>query len=294
MLSKDELLIVDEESGRFRLNIPGRLVYVPLDRLRVASPSTTDRPVQRELVPSHVKKIAENFTAEAFSLPMVNFDGEWYWIMDGQQHVEAVKTFFDPEELSEIDIPCWCLTGLTRPEQGIVFNKTNDRRAMHPMDLFESRLTAGYPEEVAIDRILNQLGIKRTRNKNGAPNSVSAIVAVKNMYKATGGDRLRTGLGLLRDGFPGDRKAFEGTLIKAACVMVRHYGDAIDRSRMMDILHKTDATEILNISTGGAKAQQTDPVTAAVQTIVTKYNFKVPQKNRLEVYPVRTKGQRRS
>jgi ParB-like nuclease domain len=68
-----------------RIERQARLRWVPLSRMRV------NPLAQRDLNSARVAKLAAVFDPEKMDTPTVNYRGGWYYLIDGQHRIAALK-----------------------------------------------------------------------------------------------------------------------------------------------------------------------------------------------------------
>ena len=88
-----------------RIERQARLRWVPLTQMRV-SPLA-----QRDLNQARVNRLAAVFDIEQMGAPTVSHRGGWYYLIDGQHRIEALKLWLGFWEDQQVQ--CWCYEGLS-------------------------------------------------------------------------------------------------------------------------------------------------------------------------------------
>jgi hypothetical protein len=173
-----------------------------LDWVEVASLRVSQL-AQRDLNPHWVNKIVAEFDPEEFGTPTVNQrDGFWY-VIDGQHRVEALRSL----GWDDIKIECWVYTGLTEQQEAAKFLLLNNRLTVATFPRFRIGVEAGNEEETAITTIVQNAGLHVALDK--AEGSINAVGTLRRIYKRDGELVLARTLAMIRDayGTPGMRAA---------------------------------------------------------------------------------------
>jgi len=134
-----------------RLQRTARLRWVPLAQMRV------NPLAQRDLRPARVSRLAAVFDLEQMGAPTVSARGDWYYVIDGQHRVEALKQWLGTWQDQQIQ--CWTYEGLTEAQEAEVFLKLNDVLAVPAFAKFKVSVQAGRSGEADVDRIVRALRI---------------------------------------------------------------------------------------------------------------------------------------
>ena len=82
-----------------RIERAARLRWVPLAQLRV------NPLAQRDLNHARVTGLAAAFDPELMDAPTVNHRGDWYYLIDGQHRIAALKLWMPSWESQQVQ--CW-------------------------------------------------------------------------------------------------------------------------------------------------------------------------------------------
>ena len=166
-----------------------RLKWVPIAEMRV-SPHA-----QRELNQNRVNKILANLDLEQIGTPTVNWRDGYWWIIDGQHRVVALREF----GFADDKLQCWTYEGLSEQEEAKKFRQLNDQLRVDAMAEFKVGVTAGFDEECDINRIVLAQDLRVTREK--VDGGIAAVGTLRRVYRMHGGPTLGRSLRIIRDGF---------------------------------------------------------------------------------------------
>ncbi len=228
---------------------------------------TTDPDVQRPLDDVRVHRIAKNFRFEAFGVPVASRrdDGQEV-LLDGQHRVAAARE----AGFANTGVKVMVYQGLTRIQEAELFRLLNDTKHPTALDLFLVALVERKPEELAINDIIAESGLKVARSGDKAFKAVSAARQVYNL----GPDTLRRALYVLTNAWGTNALAVDSRLVQGVGRVVFRYNGALDAKRMVTSLAKYPGGAAGTI---GAARQLSSirsvPVTEAVADIVVQaYN----------------------
>lgn len=213
----------------------GTTVLIPLGELRV------DPAAQRQLVPSHVARIAADFDPSLVGVIYVSKRKDGYYIVDGQHRVAAMRAAgYDKTALVEAIV----FQEIDRAAEAVRFNGLNTTKQVQAIDRFRVRVTAGDPVAVAIDGILSNAGLRVSGNPS--PGAFAAVLAAEKVY--TGAvvksaeptpwafeETIKT----LREAWGVERDAYGASIIEGLGAFLIRYKDA-DRQKLARCLAKLD------------------------------------------------------
>ncbi|HEV8279964.1 MAG TPA: DUF6551 family protein, partial [Streptosporangiaceae bacterium] len=101
-----------------RIERKARLRWVPLTQMRV------NPLAQRDLNPARVSQLAAAFDVEQMGNPTVSHRGDWYYLVDGQHRIAALKCWLGAWEDQQVQ--CWTYEGLTEATEAELFLALND------------------------------------------------------------------------------------------------------------------------------------------------------------------------
>lgn len=226
-----------------------RLRWVPIAKMKV-SPIA-----QRDLNQARVDHLTANFDLEQIGTPTVNERGGWFYILDGQHRVEALKAIGYGDQ----SVQCWTYIDLTDQEMADKFDRLNDVLAVHAYDKFKVRVNAGRDVESDIDRIVKAQRLVVSRD--GIPGAVSAVGTLRRVYTRAGGPTLGRCLRIIRDAY-GD-PGLEASVIDGIGYLCQRYNGQLDDDAAVERLAKVNGgvngllgkAEVLRKKTGNAKGQ---------------------------------------
>lgn len=240
---------VPQQTKNGKVEREARLRHVPLDRMRI-NPSA-----QRDLRQARVDHLVANLDLELIGAPIVNERGGWFYVIDGQHRIEALRQFGFTDE----KIQCWTYVGLTEQEEAERFLVTNDALAVDAISKYRSAITAERSVECDIDRVVRSLGLVVSRDK--IPGAIGAVGTLRRVYARSGPSVLAHSLAIIRDAF-GDA-GLEAVVIDGIGLVVQRYADDLDRDKAVKALSGMNGgvggllglAERLRAKTGNQKAQ---------------------------------------
>lgn len=201
---------------------------VPLAKMKVSGLS------QRDLRPARVNYLTSEFDPEQFGYPVVNMRDGFFWVIDGQHRIEAVKLYLG-DDWAKQSVTCRVYTGLTEQEEAEMFDRLNNQLTVGMFDKFKVRVTAGRQTECAVQKIVEKSGLKISRSKGEG--SISAVGTLVKVYDRAGATTLHRALILAFNSF-GDPGLSDRIIDGMARVCERYNGaldddDAIERFKTM-------------------------------------------------------------
>ena len=133
---------------------PPRIETIRLDTLRVPPAGKAQRPFRE----AKGDRIAAEFDINSFGFPAVCRVDGIPWIVDGQHRVYAIRKcgYAKASDLIE----CEVYEGLSMAEMARMFLGRNRSTPVTAFERFGVAVTAGYPTEGAITKIVESLGLK--------------------------------------------------------------------------------------------------------------------------------------
>ena len=113
---------------------------------------------QRDLRPARVSRLAAVFDLEQMGAPTVSHRGDWYYLIDGQHRIAALKQWLGTWQDQQVQ--CWTYEGLTEAQEAEVFLKLNDVLPSPRSPSSRSRCRPGGRGEADVDRIVRALGLR--------------------------------------------------------------------------------------------------------------------------------------
>jgi hypothetical protein len=194
-----------------------RLRWVPIAKMKVAPRA------QRELNQARVDHLAADFDLEQLGTPTVNERDGWFYIIDGNHRVNALRQIGWGDQ----QIQCWVYSDLTDEEMADKFDRLNDVLAVHGFDKFRVRVTAGREVETDIDRVVRAQGCVVSRDK--VPGAIGAVGTLRRVYTRSDPATLGRTLRIIRDAY-GDA-GFEAAVIDGVGHLCQRYNGDLDDDR---------------------------------------------------------------
>lgn len=228
-----------------------RLRWVPLGKVRV-SPLA-----QRELVQAHVDHLLAEFDPELVGNPHVSERDGWFYVVDGQHRLEALKAWLgDGWEGQQVQ--CWTYTDLGEAEEADLFDRLNDVRAVNSFDKFRIRVNAGRHIETDIERQVRLEGLVISKDK--VPGAIRAVGTLRRVYERSDAATMGRALRIIRDAY-GDA-GLEAPVIDGLGHLCQRYNGQLDEETAVKRLSTAHGgvngliakAEVLRKQTGNAKA----------------------------------------
>jgi len=212
---------------------PPELGWVELDKIFV------DATYQRPLKPRRVQQILRDFCWSQFGAVMLvaREDGT-FAVYDGQHRFEAAR-----QHPAISAVPA-VIVVLDQPfEEAQSFLGVNvNRSAISTVEKYWAGIEAGDETMMQICAVLEEADceVVPAGTKSAAPGRTSAITAIERAIKAYGDTAVTQACKALREAWPKDAGALNGTMIQALARLYRNNRQAIDHARMVTKLHGKD------------------------------------------------------
>lgn len=190
------------------------LKRIPIDNLVFS-------PYQRELKPSKVNKIANNFIPDIVGIALVSFRNGEFNCLDAQHRVMAMK------KLGYKEILCQVLTGLTYEEECLRFNILNTGRTqLTANQVFHCRVEGKDPDAIALVEMFKKYRFEYNKH-NGIKddNLIGAIGQFVKMQKNYGIGRVKQILRILRNSWYGDKNSLSAAIINGLSTYLSENSD---------------------------------------------------------------------
>ena len=243
---------------------------------------TIDYTYQRQPIMKKVNKIAKNFDPDILGVIICSMreDGS-IAIIDGSHRVHALRM----KGLNDSTVNALVYFSLTIQEEAKIFAMLNQEHTKpNTTDIFKAGIVSGDEETIAINKILNSLGL--VIGVGPGDNKVRAISTIRRVYRNAGEKVLRDTLYTIKSAYGDSSSTMRDVLISAVAIVYNRYGAKVEVSRMITTLQKfgNPNTLIANAKSIGVNASS---VTASALpfVIVNAYNQRLT-KNRLSDYPM--------
>lgn len=213
-------------TAKNRVHRTPRIADVQLEKMRVNSRA------QRGLVKYHVERMAVAFDPDLFGFPTLSERGGWYYIIDGQQRIAALRLWLG-DGWEEQYVKCEVYSGLTEAEEAELFLKLNRRRVrIRAIDDFKTAITAGHETERMVEHICHANSI--TIGDGKAPGRVGCVTTLKKVYTRSDGLTLGKALRIIRDAY-GD-SGLEAAIIDGVGHLCQRYNGTLDEEQAISKL----------------------------------------------------------
>ena len=152
---------------------------IRIDTLRLPPPGKAQRPFH----PAKGDQLAADFDIDSFGIPVVCRVEGVNWLVDGQHRFYAIQKCGYAAVTDEIE--CEVYQHLTMAEMARIFLGRNRTTPVTAFERFGVAVTAGYPAEVAIDRIVSDAGLEIGYPKTDG--KVFSVGALRRVYDREGG-----------------------------------------------------------------------------------------------------------
>lgn len=201
-----------------------KLASVPLDNMRVREEIS-----QRRLNKAWANEIAREFNLEDFGAPTINKSGEWYWIVDGQHRIAALKIWLKDWEGQKVE--CWVYNNLSEQQEADLFDRLNTVKAVNAFDTFLVRLTARRESETNIEAIVRKHKLKVSRHRGEG--TISCVRALGKVYDR-GADCLDRDLTIAQEGL-GDA-GLDADILDGLSLLISRYDGRLNDKRAIRTL----------------------------------------------------------
>jgi hypothetical protein len=223
---------------------------------------------QRRFRQSRVDFLVSKFDLDILGTPMANFRDGWFYIIDGQHRIAALKEFLG-KGWEDQQIECHVYDGLNEKEEADMFIRYNNQLPVSTFDRFRVAVTAGYADETNIKKIVEANGLVISQEK--LPGAIGAVGTLTRVYSRSDDETLGRALRIIKGAF-GD-PGFESMVIDGIGHLCQRYNGKLKEDVAIDRLGRMHGgvkgllgkAEVLHKQTGNAKAQCV--AAAAVDTI---------------------------
>jgi hypothetical protein len=226
-----------------RIERQARLRWVRLSQMRV------NPLAQRDLNQARVAKLAAVFDPEKMDVPTVNHRGDWYYLIDGQHRIAALKQWLSSWQDQQVQ--CWTYEGLSEAEEAEKFLALNDTLPVRAFAKFKVSVQAGRDTEADVDRIVRALGLRIARGSGG----ISAVATLRRVYASGGPAVLSRALRIIRDAY--GEAGLDGPVIEGIGLLCQRYNGDLSEQRAVDRLSSAHGGVSGLISRAGQLRQST-------------------------------------
>ncbi len=239
-----------------------------------ASQIRVDPDTQRELRPSWVKYIAENWDADKLGILHVARRGNSYYVVDGQHRLFAARM----RGQNTLELECKVHKSITKPDEAKMFIGLNDRKAVQHFDKFRVRLNFD-PDAQDIAKIVKSVGLKLATDPRDG--TIAATAAMEQVYTGSlvrSADptpwALSRALRTLTGAWGMSRDAVGANMIRAAGAVHLRYGDSVDQDRFIRHLAGFKGGPVALVGRARIRREMTDGSLwrSAAEVMVDTYN----------------------
>lgn len=201
---------------------PRRLPEPELKRIPIANLKFAA--YQRELKPSKVRKISENFIPDIVGIALVSFRNGEFWCLDAQHRVKAL------EKLGYTEVWCQLITGLNYEEECKRFNILNTGRTqLTSNQIFHCRVEGKDPNALALVEAFKKYRFDYNKNAgNKSDNLIGAVSKFVKIQKIYGNVMVDRVLRTLRNAWMGDKYSLSSAIITGLSTFFAEMPDADD------------------------------------------------------------------
>ena len=239
--------------------------WIPVKNLAVIWPDS-----QRPLDEKHVDRLAKDFDPDMFGVIAVCKPNgkELYHVIDGNHRRMAMEKLFGPEEM----VPCNVFEATDPARAAQIFNEINTgRRPVSAVDRFRVRVTSGAPTEVAVSKIIKNLGYRVGNiSEDGA---IRAVAACTRIHKRFGGEVLTITLLTIRTCWGKTARGADEAIISGLAEFFHEFGPQVDRERLNEKLAKAFTPDrLIGAAKSARDVYRCSTVSAVSRVIQNMYN----------------------
>ena len=154
--------------------------------------------------------------------PTVSHRGGWYYLIDGQHRIAALKQWLPSWENQQVQ--CWTYEGLTEAAEAEQFLTLNDTLPVRAFAKFKVSVQAGRDAEADVDRIVRALGLRIARGSGG----ICAVATLRRVYARGGPAVLSRALRIIRDAY--GEAGLDGPVIDGIGLVCQRYDGDLQRA----------------------------------------------------------------
>jgi len=235
---------------------------------------------QRPYDIKHAKEIADHFDPDKFgtiAVTLPNGNGIYHAI-DGQHRRNAVEMMWGGDQR----VPCEVYDANDPKRAAELFEAINSaRKNPQPIDRFKVRVTAGYVENVAVDKIVTSCGY--VVNAGKGPKIIACVQALVWSYQTYGGEVLEQTLKLIQSTWGMDPHAVDASIVRGYSMFMGLFGRKANWQRVKDTMAKKYTPGRLIGAAKSAREIEGGSIANAVKTlIVANYNRGYPASKHLK------------
>jgi hypothetical protein len=191
-----------------------------------------DPDAQREYRPSDAKRIADGYDPEKLGFFEVSKRDGRYYVVDGQ-HRRGALLLLEKDD----PVPCVVTIGVDQAHDAKKFVARNiDNRRATGIDGYRVKLTAGDPETVEVQKVLDAFDLKV--NYSMGENDISAVSALYTIHRRGGPELLVRTLGLIEATWGRERAGREASILRGVAYILEKKGNVLDTDSFVTKVQK--------------------------------------------------------
>lgn len=253
-----------------------QIEWIPASRLSVRWAQS-----QRPFDEAHARNLAADWDWMACGALLVtaeNGNGVRHVVWGQHRIVGAVIHFGDPD----VPMPCIAMPIADPAKAAELFlRESKGRKNASALDNFIIAVTAGQPDEVAVNEIINDAGYQVAFSTR--PGTIRAVTACLRAYRQHGSDTFREALKLIGKTWGEETDAMHGAIIQGYADLLALYGDGIKRERLTRVVAKQFTPDRLIGAARGSRETRRGRLAYNVRVVlVYAYNNGLREGSRLD------------
>lgn len=240
-----------------------------------------DPAYQREVVRTHLAKLAESFSPDLVGTLTVSRRPTGDFVIDGQHRTQAaILAGHGATSLS-----CVVHTGLTQAQEAQMFLDLNRvRKPILKVNEWNAGLAAGDPAIIGQSLAIERAGwkVNPTSTAIGQISAIAALARIRQLDRNGDLDLTYRTLRLLTDAWGMGPEVANGHLLNGTAIFLARYGETVDAPSLSAKLRKEyDATRIIGTARNWLALHGGTVANALAAVLVQEYNRGRASKNRL-------------
>lgn len=221
----------------------------------------------RPIRPYWVRQLARTFDQDKLGVLYISkrADGTLV-VIEGNHRVMTVRSLL----LDKLPLSCLVYEGLSLAQEAALFNALENRLHISKIDQLRARAQAQEPLARGIADVIEREGLALGPTTGGATPRIQAAKQLELVYQKYGAETLAKAIRTAKQAWPGQRSAFDGSLLTGLAAFFDAYGAAADASWLATRLAPHPATQIRQegrtalTALGGSGAQRLPEAIARV------------------------------
>lgn len=234
-----------------------------------------DRSYQRDPDPVRIHKIVKEFNGDVFNEPKVSFRDNKYYCFDGQQSINAWKTYHADQNAQ---IMCKVYYGMTWEDEIDAFLlQTGYSKKVADVVKLQAKFNRKDADIVDVVRIVTNLGWKfNFSNSGNGENIINSVVSVYKAYLTIGPKAFEDMMKVIREAWGGSEEAVSIQMISGMKMFYKMYYGQFKHNDLVSSLRNKSPIEIIR----NGKANKNIQSNTYATEILKVYNYK--RRNKLE------------